>query len=44
VLWAGTNDGKVQVSRDNGANWTEVTANLAGFPKDATVRMIDAGF
>jgi photosystem II stability/assembly factor-like uncharacterized protein len=42
VLWAGTNDGKVQVSRDNGANWTEVTANLAGFPKDATVRMIDA--
>jgi hypothetical protein len=42
VFWAGTNDGKVQVSRDNGANWTDVTANLPGFPKDATVRMVEA--
>jgi hypothetical protein len=42
VFWAGTNDGKVQVSRNNGANWTDVTANLPGLPKDATVRMIEA--
>ncbi|HSA57462.1 MAG TPA: hypothetical protein VLE53_17250 [Gemmatimonadaceae bacterium] len=42
VFWAGTNDGKVHVSRDNGANWTDVTANLPGFPKDGTVRTIDA--
>ncbi|HEX6315861.1 MAG TPA: hypothetical protein VFZ73_13415 [Gemmatimonadaceae bacterium] len=42
VLWAGTNDGKVHVSRDNGANWQDVSANLPGLPKDATIRMIDA--
>jgi photosystem II stability/assembly factor-like uncharacterized protein len=28
VLWAGTDDGIVQISRDNGGNWTNVT------PKD----------
>ncbi len=28
VFWAGTDDGLVQISRDNGANWTNVT------PKD----------
>lgn len=28
VLWVGTDDGTVQVSRDGGANWTNVTANL----------------
>jgi photosystem II stability/assembly factor-like uncharacterized protein len=28
VLWAGTDDGLVQISRDNGANWSNVT------PKD----------
>jgi hypothetical protein len=42
VFWAGTNDGKVQVSRDNGANWVDVSANLPGLPKDATVRMVEA--
>ena len=42
VLWAGSNDGRVHVSRDNGANWTDVTANLPGFPKDGVVRGIDA--
>jgi photosystem II stability/assembly factor-like uncharacterized protein len=42
VLWAGTNDGKVQVSRNGGGSWTDVSANLPGLPKDATVRMIDA--
>lgn len=25
VLWAGANDGPVHVTRDNGANWTDVT-------------------
>lgn len=25
VLWAGTDDGRVHVTRDGGANWTEVT-------------------
>ncbi len=32
VLWAGTDDGKLQLSRDAGASWVDLTANLtAGF-------------
>jgi hypothetical protein len=42
VFYAGSNDGRVHVSRDNGANWTDVTANLPGIPKDGVVRGIDA--
>ena len=30
VIWAGTNDGLVQVTRDGGAHWTNVTANIPG--------------
>lgn len=34
VLWAGTDDGNVQVSMDGGSTWSEVSANLvkAGAP------------
>ena len=42
VLWAGTNDGLVQVSVDGGANWQNVTANIKGLPPLGTVRNIDA--
>ncbi len=42
VLWAGTNDGLVQVSRDNGNTWTNVTKNLPDLPKYGVVRNIDA--
>jgi photosystem II stability/assembly factor-like uncharacterized protein len=41
VIWAGTNDGQVQVTRDNGAHWTNVTANLAGLPPWGTVSNIE---
>ena len=42
VIWAGTNDGKVHLTRDGGANWTEVTANVPNMPTDGVVRNIDA--
>ncbi|HZD17783.1 MAG TPA: sialidase, partial [Actinomycetota bacterium] len=42
VLWAGTNDGLVHVSRDGGETWTEVTGNLPELPPDGVVRNIDA--
>ncbi len=42
VFYAGSNDGKVHVSRDNGANWVDVTPSLPGFPRDGVVRGIDA--
>jgi photosystem II stability/assembly factor-like uncharacterized protein len=29
VIWVGTDDGKVQVTRDHGATWTDCTAGIA---------------
>jgi photosystem II stability/assembly factor-like uncharacterized protein len=40
LLWVGTNDGLVQVSRDEGATWTNVTGNIAGLPEWLSVRSI----
>jgi photosystem II stability/assembly factor-like uncharacterized protein len=36
IIWVGTDDGKVQVTRDGGASWTDVTKNIAaaGGPED----------
>ncbi|MFZ0214900.1 MAG: glycosyl hydrolase [Candidatus Dormiibacterota bacterium] len=39
-LWAGTDDGRVHLTRDGGASWTEITP--PDLPRWATVRMIDA--
>jgi photosystem II stability/assembly factor-like uncharacterized protein len=33
VLYTGTDDGNVQVSRDTGRSWTNVTGNIPGLPK-----------
>ena len=41
VLWAGTNDGQVQVTEDGGAHWTNVTKNIPGLPPDGTVSNIE---
>ena len=32
VLWAGTDDGNVQVTRDGGKTWTNVTDKITGHP------------
>ena len=32
VIWAGTDDGNVQVTRDGGRNWTNVTDKISGHP------------
>ncbi|MFQ6045348.1 MAG: WD40/YVTN/BNR-like repeat-containing protein, partial [Gemmatimonadales bacterium] len=42
VIWAGTDDGKVWVTRDGGASWTEITRNIRGLPEFAWVAKIDA--
>ncbi len=42
VFYAGSNDGKVHVSRDDGATWADVTGNLPDWPVDGVVRGIDA--
>lgn len=42
VIWAGTNDGYVQVSRDDGKNWTNVTKNIPNMLDWGTVSNIEA--
>jgi photosystem II stability/assembly factor-like uncharacterized protein len=39
LLWAGTDDGRVHLSRDAGGSWTEITPE--GLPEWATVNTID---
>ncbi|HEV2387219.1 MAG TPA: hypothetical protein VGS20_08185 [Candidatus Acidoferrales bacterium] len=41
VIWAGTSDGQVQFTRDNGAHWTNVTKNLPNLPPWGTVENIE---
>ncbi|HEU4389426.1 MAG TPA: sialidase [Blastocatellia bacterium] len=43
VIWAGTDDGNLQVTRDGGRNWTNVAGNIQGLPRNAWVSYIDAG-
>jgi photosystem II stability/assembly factor-like uncharacterized protein len=41
VIWVGTNDGLVQLTRDGGKTWTNVTASLPGIPTWGSVRHIE---
>jgi photosystem II stability/assembly factor-like uncharacterized protein len=41
VVWAGTNDGNVQVSRDGGVTWKNVVANVKGVPKETHVSRVE---
>lgn len=42
VIWVGTDDGNIQVTRDDGATWTDVTRNVRGLPPHSWVSRIDA--
>ena len=42
ILWAGTDDGNVQLSRDGGLTWTELSAGLSGVPSGSFVDRIVA--
>ena len=42
VIWAGTNDGYVQITRDDGKNWNNVTKNIPNLPEWGTVSNIEA--
>ena len=41
VIWVGTNDGLVQITRDAGKSWTNVTANIPGIPVLGSVRHVE---
>ena len=42
ILWVGTDDGNVQVTKDGGKNWSNVTENLVGIPANTWVYHIEA--
>jgi photosystem II stability/assembly factor-like uncharacterized protein len=41
LIWAGTNDGLVQVTQDGGAHWTNLTANVPNLPPWGSVRHVE---
>lgn len=40
-IWTGSNDGVVQLTRDGGASWTNLTANIEGLPERGTISNIE---
>jgi photosystem II stability/assembly factor-like uncharacterized protein len=43
LIWVGTDDGNLQVTRDGGKNWTNVVANVPNLPKNAWVSSAEPG-
>lgn len=43
LIWIGTDDGHVQVTRDGGKSWTNVTKNIKGVPANTWVSSVEAG-
>jgi hypothetical protein len=41
VIWAGSNDGLVHVTRDDGGTWNNVTDNIPGLPALGTISNIE---
>lgn len=42
LLWVGTDDGNVQLSRDQGQSWTEVSGRIQGLPDGSYVSRVEA--
>ncbi len=42
VIWVGTDDGNVQVTRDGGKNWNNVVGNVPGIRKGTWVSWVEA--
>jgi photosystem II stability/assembly factor-like uncharacterized protein len=42
LIWVGTDDGNVQITRDGGKSWKNVVANIKDLPKTAWVTSIEA--
>src|SRR3954465_1097208 len=43
VVWVGTDDGNVQITRDAGKTWTNVIKNVQNLPANTWVSTIEAG-
>nr|MBC8346300.1 hypothetical protein [Candidatus Neomarinimicrobiota bacterium] len=44
VIWVGTDDGNLQVSKDNGKHWREVSQNIFGLPSGSYVSRVLASY
>ena len=42
TIWAGTDDGNLQLTRDGGKSWTNVTGNVPSLPKFSWVSWVEA--
>jgi photosystem II stability/assembly factor-like uncharacterized protein len=42
LVWVGTDDGNLQITRDGGAHWSNVIANVPGIPKNSWVNWVQA--
>jgi photosystem II stability/assembly factor-like uncharacterized protein len=42
VIWVGTDDGNIQVTRDGGKTWTNTSPKIVGLPKNPWVPQIQA--
>lgn len=42
VIWVGTDDGNIQVTRDGGQSWTNVKDNISGLPAFSWIQNIEA--
>ncbi|HEY6253794.1 MAG TPA: sialidase [Candidatus Angelobacter sp.] len=43
IIWVGTDDGNLQVTRDGGKTWTNVVDKVPGLPKNSWVSSVKAG-
>ena len=43
VIWVGTDDGNVQITRDGGKHWTNLVKNIPDLPPNTWVSTIEAG-
>ncbi len=41
VIWVGTDDGNLQMTKDGGKNWSNVANRLPGFPKGAWIPQVE---
>ncbi len=41
LLWAGTDDGNLQLTNDGGKNWTNINKNLPNVPQDSSVSHVE---
>lgn len=42
IIWVGTDDGNLQITRDGGKNWTNVVDKVPGLPKNSWVSSVKA--